>query len=228
MSWTAPQIEATRGKLLADVFDEPFFGEIKARLVAEKQAGHQIFPPSNLIFNAFAQTPVDNVRVVLLGQDPYHGAGQAHGLSFSVPAGVALPPSLQNIYKEIADDVGWVPPKSGDLTYLAQQGVLLLNAILTVRANSPASHQEFGRQQFTDAVLQKLSHEKSGLVFLLRGNFARSKKELIDSSKHLILEAAHPSPFSAYKWFFGCKHFSMTNQFLILQNKEPISWFPQI
>lgn len=222
------EIEASWGKFLADIFMQPYFTHIKEELLIEKQAGNRVYPPSHLIFNAFAQTPVDQVTVVILGQDPYHGAGQAQGLSFSVPDGIALPPSLQNIFKEIANDCGGVPPKSGDLTYLAKQGVLLLNAILTVRADSPASHQHIGREQFTDAVIQRLSTEKSWLVFLLRWNFARSKKIVIDSQKHLVLESTHPSPFSVHKWFLGCKHFSMTNQFLLLQNKTPIQWFPPL
>lgn len=190
--------------------------------MVEEKKQYTIYPPANLIFNAFDTTPFDKVKVVILGQDPYHGTGQAMGLSFSVPKGIALPPSLKNIYQEIHTDVGLDIPKSGDLTYRAEQGVLLLNAILTVRANTPASHQQIGRQQFTDAVIQHISNEKEHVVFMLWGNFARGKKILIDTTKHLVLEAPHPSPFSVHSGFFGCKHFSKANDYLEKNAIEPI------
>ncbi len=182
-----------------------------------------IYPKGNQIFNAFNSTPFDKVKVVIIGQDPYHGEGQAHGLSFSVPDGVRLPPSLINIFKEIQDDIGITPPSSGSLERWAKQGVFLLNAVLTVRAGSPASHSNFGWTIFTDAVIKTISDKKSGVVFLLWGNYAKSKKDLIDSSKHFILEAAHPSPL-ARGAFFGCKHFSKTNEILCSIGKSPIKW----
>ena len=189
----------------------------------EKREGKTIYPPGPLIFNAFELTPFDKVRVVIIGQDPYHGPGQAHGLSFSVPDGIAIPPSLKNIYKEIESDLGIAPRQSGNLEHWAKQGVFLLNAILTVRANQAASHSNIGWQQFTDAVISKISQQKKGVVFLLWGNYAKGKKELICSEGNLILEAAHPSPL-ARGAFFGCKHFSKTNNFLISQSQEPIVW----
>ena len=192
-------------------------------LVDEKKQ-HSIYPPGQLIFNAFNQTPFDKVKVVILGQDPYHGRGQAHGLSFSVPDGVQPPPSLQNIFKEINSDTGTTVPQSGNLTRWTEQGVLLLNAILTVRAGQASSHREHGWEQFTDSVIQKISEHKSGVVFLLWGKFARSKKVLINSSKHLILEAPHPSPYSADYGFFGCKHFSKTNEYLVGKGNKAIVW----
>jgi uracil-DNA glycosylase len=194
-------------------------------LKTEKSAGKTIYPPGALIFNAFNQTPLSKLKVVILGQDPYHGAGQAHGLSFSVPNGIKPPPSLVNIFKEIQNDIGIpMPAGYGNLTRWAEQGVLLLNAALTVRAGEPFSHANFGWADFTNAVIQKISDEKSGIIFLLWGKFAQEKQALIDETKHHVLKAAHPSPFSADKGFFGCKHFSKTNELLVKQGLAPIDW----
>jgi uracil-DNA glycosylase len=218
-------IEASWKHILKDEFTKPYFLEIVTFLKTEKATGKTIYPPGPLIFNAFTQTHFDYVKVVILGQDPYHGAGQAHGLSFSVPAGVKPPPSLVNIYKEIQNDIGIAMPTDyGNLTMWAQQGVLLLNAVLTVRAAEPASHSAIGWMNFTDEVIKKISDEKSGVVFLLWGKFAHQKQALIDETKHHVLKAAHPSPFSAYNGFFGCKHFSQTNNLLSKQGIEPIDW----
>lgn len=183
-----------------------------------------IYPPQAQIFHAFSYTPFTNVRVVILGQDPYHGALQAHGLAFSVPDDVPIPPSLRNIYKEINSDIGVTPPPSGNLERLAKQGALLLNSTLTVEADKAGSHQGKGWEQFTDAVIKIISLEKSQVVFLLWGSYAQSKRELIDESKHLVLTAPHPSPLSAYRGFFGCKHFSQTNTYLESHGKIPIAW----
>ncbi len=205
-------------------FEAPYFKILRSFLVEEKSK-YAIYPPGGLIFNALNLTPFNKVKVVLLGQDPYHGAGQAHGLCFSVQDGIRQPPSLVNIFKEIAADIG-VPMSAtkGNLESWAKQGVLLLNATLTVRANTAGSHQGKGWETFTDKVIQTVSNNHSGLVFILWGRFAQNKENLIDGSKHLILKAAHPSPFSAYSGFFGCKHFSKTNQYLQQQGKEPIDW----
>lgn len=212
--------------LVGQEFEKPYFQSLIAELKRRKQQGENIYPPWADIFRAFWATPVASVKVVLLGQDPYHGVGQAHGLSFSVPDGVRQPPSLQNIYKELIDEFGGSMPSSGNLLYRAQQWVFLLNAILTVQANSPASHHGLGREQFTDAVIASLSQHHEHIVFLLWGNYARGKKQLIDSSKHLILEAPHPSPFSAHSGFFGCWHFKKANERLIQQGKSPIRRMP--
>jgi uracil-DNA glycosylase len=217
------KIESSWKEVLKDEFEKPYFQEIAAFLHKEKREGKTIYPPGPLIFNAFELTPFDKVRVVIIGQDPYHGAGQAHGLSFSVPDGIATPPSLKNIYKEIESDLGIAPRQSGNLEHWAKQGVFLLNAILTVRANQAASHSNIGWQKFTDAVISKISQQKKGVVFLLWGNYAKGKRELICSDGNLILEAAHPSPL-ARGAFFGCKHFSKTNNFLIAQGQEPVVW----
>lgn len=217
-------IHDSRKQVLQAEFDKPYFSDIKNKLLEEKQQ-YTIFPPAKLIFNAFDTTPFDNVEVVILGQDPYHGPWQAMGLSFSVPDGVKLPPSLKNIYKEITDDV-WCSMNvaSGNLTWWAQQWVLLLNAFLTVRNGEPASHQKLWREVFTDAVIKIISEKKDHVVFLLWWNFARSKKSLIDTSKHVVLEAPHPSPFSVHTGFFGCKHFSQTNKQLTDWWKKVIDW----
>jgi len=218
------KIESSWKAVLEEEFDKPYFQELASQLHAEKSRGVVIYPPGPLIFNAFNQTPFDEVKVVLIGQDPYHGAGQAEGLSFSVPHGIQLPPSLVNIYKEIENDLGvGMKEKDGSLLGWAKQGVFLLNAILTVRDGQAASHSGIGWNIFTDAVIRTLSEKRQGLVFLLWGNFAKSKKELIDASKHYILEAAHPSPL-ARGAFFGCRHFSKTNQILQSQGLEPIDW----
>ncbi len=216
------KLHSSRQNVLADQFDQPYFLEIKEALVEKKAKGEMVYPPGSQIFNAFDLTPFEEVKVVILGQDPYHWVGQAHGLSFSVPDGVKPPPSLKNIYQEIHNDIGGEIPKSWNLTSRAKQGVLLLNAILTVTAGQPASHQHIPWEHFTDAVIQAISDQKVGIIFLLRGNFARSKKELIDTNKHIVLEAPHPSPFSVHKWFFGCKHFSTVNQILAMEGKEEI------
>ncbi|WP_317206732.1 uracil-DNA glycosylase [Ferruginibacter lapsinanis] len=219
------KMEPSWKEVLKNEFTKPYFLEIVTFLKTERAAGKTIYPPGPLIFNAFNQTPFDKVRVVILGQDPYHNPGQAHGLSFSVPNGIKPPPSLVNIYKEIQKDIGVAMPAAyGNLTSWAEQGVLLLNAILTVRANEPASHQKIGWMNFTDAVIQKISDEKKGVVFLLWGKFAQEKQILIDETKHHILKAAHPSPFSADKGFFGCKHFSKTNELLVQDGYAPIDW----
>lgn len=214
--------------VLSPLFRRHFFLQLVTHLKTEIASGKIIYPSGKLIFNAFWKTPFNKVKVVILGQDPYHNPGQAHGLSFSVPEGVALPPSLQNIFKEIIDDMGGEAPMSGDLTYWAEQGVLLLNAALTVRQNEPASHAKIGWTEFTDAVIATLSDQREGLVFLLWGKFAQDKQSLIDETKHTVLKAAHPSPFSAYKGFFGCRHFSKVNAILSNQGEAPIQWLPPV
>ena len=217
------KIEESWRRALTDEFRKPYFEKLTKKVRGE-YTSQKIYPPPALIFNAFNLCPFDSVRVVILGQDPYHGAGQAHGLSFSVPDGTAIPPSLQNIYKEIRDDLGLPIPKTGNLEHWAKEGVLLLNATLTVRAGSPASHSDIGWEKFTDAVIKTLSEKKERLVFLLWGRFAQDKASLIDLKKHLVLTAAHPSPFSAYNGFFRCKHFSKTNEYLISIGENPINW----
>ncbi|MCB9002615.1 MAG: uracil-DNA glycosylase [Bacteroidales bacterium] len=218
-----PKINESWYKVLAPEFEKDYFIQLKQFLVEEKKH-YAIYPPGSMIFNAFNFTPFDEVKVVLLGQDPYHGAGQAHGLCFSVAEGVKPPPSLVNIFKELNDDLGVPIPSHGNLEKWARQGVLLLNATLTVRANQAGSHQQKGWEQFTDTAIKSLSDLRYGLVFILWGNYAQAKETLIDSSKHLILKAPHPSPFSANRGFFGCKHFSKTNKFLAEKGKEPIDW----
>ena len=212
-------------EMLSEEFQKDYFKRITEQLKIEIQSRVRIYPPGPMIFNAFNTTDFNEVKVVIIGQDPYHGPGQAHGLSFSVQPGVKPPPSLVNIYKEIETDLGIKMPRNfGDLTAWAKQGVLMLNATLTVRANEPNSHAGLGWNQFTDAVIQKLNQEKEHLVFLLWGNFAKVKGLQIDQQKHLVLKAAHPSPFAADKGFFGCKHFSKTNQYLIEHGLDPIDW----
>ena len=218
------KIEASWKNVLKNEFNKPYFLQVVTHLKTERAIGTLIYPPGPLIFNAFDKTPFDRLKVVILGQDPYHGAGQAMGLSFSVPDGVPPPPSLVNIYKELHHDIGMPIPTTGNLTKWAEQGVLLLNAILTVRANDPASHSKIGWMEFTDAVIRKISEEKKGVVFLLWGRFAQEKQVLIDETKHFVLKAAHPSPFSANNGFFGCKHFSRTNELLMKQGLDPIDW----
>lgn len=219
------KIEPGWKDLLKEEFENPYFEQIVLFLKTEKMARKTIYPPGGLIFNAFEQTPFENLKVVLLGQDPYHGAGQAHGLCFSVQDGIPPPPSLVNIFKEIQSDIGIkMASKNGNLSSWAQQGVLLLNATLTVRANEPNSHSRIGWTQFTDAVIKKISEKKSGIIFLLWGRFAQQKQILIDETKHYVLKAAHPSPFSADKGFFQCKHFSKTNELLLQQGKDPVDW----
>lgn len=219
-----PQIEPSWLKVLKEEFEKDYFVELKKQLKEEKKQ-YKIFPPGPEIFSAFNHTPFDQVKVVIIGQDPYHGEGQANGLCFSVKEGIAHPPSLINIFKEIESDLGHAYPKSGDLTPWAKQGVLLLNATLTVRQADANSHQNIGWQKFTDAVIQKISEERGGVVFLLWGGFAQKKGKKIDSKKHLILKTGHPSPLSANRGFwFGNKHFSTTNEFLIEKGLTPIDW----
>ena len=220
------KLEASWLNLLADIFETKWFADIKNKVVQEKSQ-YTIYPPAALLFNAMDLCPASNTKVVILGQDPYHGHGQAHGLSFSVPLGIAIPPSLQNIYKELEQDpnINFKPVNHGNLESWAKQGVLLLNASLSVRANAPGSHFYIGWEQFTDSIIERLSHSKENLVFLLWGSFARKKKFLIAQNKnHLVLEAPHPSPRSALKGFIGCRHFSKTNQFLLTHGLEPVFW----
>jgi uracil-DNA glycosylase len=218
------KIEPAWKEALHAEFGQPYFQNIVAFLKQAKRDGRTIYPPGSLIFNAFNQTPFGAVKVVILGQDPYHNPGQAMGLSFSVPKGVRLPPSLRNIYKEIEDSLGIPAASHGDLTHWAQQGVLLLNAMLTVARNQPGSHQKIGWQNFTDAAIRTLSEEREHLVFMLWGNFARKKKALIDTDQHLVLESPHPSPFSADRGFFGNNHFKRANEYLEAHGREPIDW----
>jgi len=219
------KIAAGWKEALKDEFAKAYFHQIVELLKIEKNSNQPIFPPGNLIFNAFNTTDFDAVKVVIIGQDPYHGAGQAHGLSFSVQKGVKPPPSLINIFKEMESDLGITMPRgNGNLTHWAEQGVLLLNASLTVRADQPNSHAGIGWHAFTDQVIRILNDKKENLVFLLWGNFAKEKGQYIDEKKHLVLKAAHPSPFAADKGFFGCRHFSKTNEYLTKKGKEPIDW----
>lgn len=218
------KIESSWKEHLNEEFEKAYFKEL-TNFVRLEYSKARVYPPAKLIFNAFNLCPFDKLKVVIIGQDPYHGAGQAHGLCFSVPDGVRKPPSLVNIFKEIKADTGKEQiPKSGNLESWAKQGVLMINAILTVRAGNPASHRGKGWEQFTDTVIKTTAEQKENLVFLLWGAFARKKKELIPAQKHLILESAHPSPFSANKGFFGNKHFSKTNQFLKRKGIEEIKW----
>ncbi|MBP9721963.1 MAG: uracil-DNA glycosylase [Gammaproteobacteria bacterium] len=210
---------------LASVFEQPYMAHLRSFLVNEKKAGFTIYPPTDLTFNALNTTPFDSVKVIILGQDPYHGVGQAHGLSFSVPNGIAPPPSLCNIYKELEQDIkNFVIPKHGNLTHWAQQGVLLLNTVLTVRANQAFSHRNQGWETFTDSIIKTLNTERENLIFVLWGSPAKAKANLIDSKKHLILTSSHPSPLSSYRGFFGCKHFSKINQYLESKKLAMIDW----
>lgn len=218
-----PQIEKSWQALLVEEFNAPYFHNLKKILIEEKKK-YRIYPPGSQIFTAFNLTPLDKVKIVIIGQDPYHGAGQAHGLCFSVAKGIKKPPSLVNIFKEIQDDLGYEIPEHGSLESWAEQGVLLLNATLTVRASQAASHQGKGWETFTDNVIKILSEQKENLIFMLWGNFAIAKKELIDSKKHHILTTTHPSPFSANRGFLGCKHFSKANELLTGMGIAPINW----
>ena len=211
--------------VLEPEFEKKYMKDLKAFLLEEKQNGFTVFPKGADIFNAFNYTPFDKVKVVIIGQDPYHGDGQAHGLSFSVQKGVTVPPSLKNIYKELETDIeGFKTPNHGNLTQWAEEGVLLLNATLTVRAHQPGSHQGKGWEAFTDQAISQLSEKKEGLVFLLWGKFAQNKSALIDEQKHTVIKSAHPSPFSAYNGFFGSRPFSKTNAALLAKGKKPINW----
>ncbi len=219
------KIDTSWKEVLKEEFTKPYFEQIVSFLKTEKAAGKIIYPLGSNIFNAFNKTPFNKVKVVILGQDPYHGNGQAHGLSFSVLPGVKIPPSLQNIFKEIKSDIGTENiSNAGDLTHWAEQGVLLLNAALTVRDGEPMSHAKFGWAQFTDAVIKTISDKKENVVFLLWGKFAQDKQVLINTDCHYVLKAAHPSPLSAHNGFFGCKHFSKTNDILIKHGENPINW----
>lgn len=218
-----PKIHESWGNALKREFANPYMDELKTFLLEEKKS-YTVFPQSNHIFNAFNTTPFDAVKVVILGQDPYHGQGQAHGLSFSVQHGVKLPPSLQNIFKELVDDLGCEFPRSGDLSSWAKQGVLLLNALLSVRQGEPFSHKNRGWERFTDEVIRSISGGRENVVFILWGAPAQKKASLIDETKHTILKAPHPSPLSSYRGFFGSKPFSKTNEYLIQHGIEPVEW----
>ena len=218
-----PRINESWKESLIGEFNEPYFAALKNFLVEEKKS-NVVYPPGNKIFAAFDRTPFTQVKVVILGQDPYHGKGQAHGLCFSVPPGVASPPSLVNIFKELHNDLGIPIPSHGNLESWTDQGVMLLNATLTVRANQAGSHQNKGWENFTDAVIRKLSGDREGLVFILWGRYAQAKEYLIDTNRNHVLKAAHPSPFSAHSGFFGCRHFSKTNELLKNQGQEPVNW----
>lgn len=223
MTNISPKIEESWKEQLETEFSSPYFIKLKNFLVEEKK-NYKIYPPGSEIFNAFNLTPFNDVKVVIIGQDPYHGSGQAHGLCFSVQSGIKPPPSLVNIFKELHDDVGITIPNHGNLEKWAKQGVLLLNATLTVRDSQAGSHQKQGWETFTDSVIKKISENKNGVVFILWGKFAQDKANLIDKNKHHILTAAHPSPFSAYNGFFGCKHFSKTNDILKNSGLNEINW----
>jgi len=219
------QLHPSWQAVIGDELDKPYMQSLRSFLLQEKNAGKTIFPPSPLIFNAFNHTPFDQVRVVIIGQDPYHGAGQAHGLSFSVPEGIALPPSLLNIFKEIESDLGiQMRGKGGDLTAWADQGVLLLNATLTVQMANAGSHQKRGWETFTDAAIAALNLHREGLVFVLWGSYAQKKGEVIDPKKHLVLKSVHPSPLSAHRGFFGNHQFSSINHYLQQRGEVPIDW----
>jgi len=217
------QIDDSWFSQIGEEFEKEYFSNLKNFLLTEKQK-FKVYPPGSQIFSAFNFTPFDKVKVVILGQDPYHGPGQAHGLCFSVPHGIKPPPSLVNIYKELHSDIGFTIPQHGNLETWAKQGVFLLNATLTVRAETAGSHQNKGWETFTDKVISLISERRENIVFVLWGRYAGAKELLIDKSKHLILKAAHPSPLSAYNGFLGCKHFSKINEFLIQKNQAPIVW----
>jgi len=221
----AIDLEPSWLEVLHEEFDKNYMVNLREFLKTEKAAGYKIYPKGSDIFNAFSKTPFDELKVVIIGQDPYHGANQAHGLSFSVQKGITPPPSLKNIYKELLTDIpGFAIPSHGDLTEWAEQGVLLLNATLTVRDSTPASHQKKGWEEFTDQVIKTISEKKEGIVFILWGSYAQAKAELIDQKKHFIIKSPHPSPFSADRGFFGSKPFSKTNAILAKEGKKPIDW----
>ena len=218
------RIEESWKEQLAEEFSRPYFEQLVTFVRNEYMSGTPVYPPAKLIFNAFDHCPFNNVKVVILGQDPYHEEGQAHGMCFSVLPGVDIPPSLKNIYKEIEAEYGFVPPNHGCLVSWSNQGVLLLNTTLTVREHQANSHSKFGWQKFTDRIIQEVNKQEKPVVFILWGGNARSKKAFIDSSKHLVLESAHPSPLSAWQGFFGNNHFKKTNEFLKLHGREEINW----
>lgn len=218
------KIEPSWKAALSPEFDKPYFTALINLLKQEKADGKAIYPPGSLIFNAYDSTPINDVKVVILGQDPYHNPGQAMGLSFSVPQGTRIPPSLRNIYKELNDSLAIPIPEHGDLTKWAKQGVFLLNAMLTVERNNPGSHQRSGWQNFTDASIKAVSDQREKVVFMLWGAFAQKKAELIDQEKHLVLASPHPSPFSADRGFFGNNHFRLANEYLVANGRTPIDW----
>ena len=218
------KIEPGWKEILKDEFNKPYFRQIVHHIKTEKSQKKTIYPEGKNIFYAFDTTPFELVKVVILGQDPYHGPNQAHGLCFSVQTGIDPPPSLVNIYKELKEDLGLPIPGHGNLTHWAKQGVFLLNASLTVRASEPMSHAKIGWSEFTNTVIKKISDLKDHVVFMLWGKFAQEKRHLIDESKHLVLRSAHPSPLSANAGFFGCRHFSKANQYLVQHGKDPIDW----
>jgi len=220
----AGQLHPSWQAVIGDELEKPYMQALRHFLKEEKSAGKVIFPPSPLIFNAFNHTPFDKVRVVIIGQDPYHGDGQAHGLSFSVPKGIAPPPSLINIFKEIASDLNIKMSRNGDLTPWADQGVLLLNATLTVEQAKAGAHQSKGWERFTDAAIAALNQHREGLVFVLWGSYAQKKGDMIDANRHLVLKSVHPSPLSAHRGFFGNHQFSTINQYLMQHNQTPIDW----
>ncbi len=220
----AVQLEPSWLEHLGDEFDQPYMRQLGDFLRREKQQGKQIFPPGSDMFNAFSHTPLDRVKVVILGQDPYHGEGQAHGLCFSVRPGVRVPPSLQNIYREIHDELGLAPPDHGYLDSWADQGVLLLNSVLSVECGRAASHQGKGWETFTDRVIELVNREREGVVFMLWGSYAQRKGAVIDEQRHCVLRAPHPSPLSAHRGFFGCGHFRQANEYLIEHGAGPIDW----
>ena len=221
---TLPTIKNGWKELLNSELKESYFQELLLFVEGEYKNNAPIYPPKELIFNAFDRCTLENTKVVIIGQDPYHGEGQANGLSFSVNPNVAIPPSLRNIFKELIDDTGCKAPTNGDLSHWADQGVLLLNATLTVRAKTPNSHQNRGWERFTDAVIRKLADNKKNIVFILWGKSAQQKGDFINKERHLVLSASHPSPFAAYRGFFGCKHFSLTNTYLETHKETPIRW----
>ncbi len=218
------KIEDSWKAVLKEEFSKPYFQQIPLHIKTEKSQGKIIYPPGSQIFNAFNTTPFSKVKAVILGQDPYHGKGQAHGLCFSVPYGVPPPPSLVNIFKELESDIGVTIPQHGNLTHWAEQGVFLLNASLSVRAGEPMSHAKIGWAEFTNTVIKKVADLKQHVVFILWGKFAQEKRVLIDESKHLVLRSVHPSPLSVHAGFYGCKHFSKTNEYLVSKGIDPIDW----
>ncbi len=220
----AVQLESSWLVPLAGEFEQPYMADLRAFLQAEKRAGKRIFPPGNEFFNAFSHTPLDRVKVVILGQDPYHGEGQAHGLCFSVRPGVQVPPSLQNIYREIHEELGLPIPQHGHLTAWADRGVLLLNSVLSVECARAGSHRDRGWEMFTDRVIEVINREREGVVFVLWGSYAQRKGKIIDTRRHLVLKAPHPSPLSAHRGFFGCGHFRAANDYLTARGEEPIDW----
>lgn len=227
MSTALPSIDTTWLNVLADCFEQPYMQKLREFLCYEREQGQIFYPPNKQVFRAFNETPLDQVKVIILGQDPYHGEGQAHGLAFSVNKDIRIPPSLVNIYKEIQSDLGeenFTIPSHGDLSKWAKQGVLLLNTVLTVRASQAHSHRNKGWEQFTDHVIEVLNQQDDPKIFVLWGSPAKVKSKLINTKKHIILTAAHPSPLSAYRGFFGCRHFSQINECLLKLGKEPIDW----